>query len=203
MKNPLNAMLLHVEVARAKLAHGDTDVAQQMEIISREILRLDRVVKTFLDFTRPVELKIVTISMQQLVEEIADLARPQAAAAGISVSVREEVEGVEVRVDRDLFKQAVLNVVVNAMQAMPGGGELRFEATSGKNGAELRISDTGPGIPGHCVKIFSLYFSTKKDGSGIGLAMTYRIVQLHDGTIDFTSEPGKGTTFLIRLPIAV
>jgi signal transduction histidine kinase len=118
--------------------------------------------------------------------------------------VREEVEGVEVRVDRDLFKQAVLNIVVNAMQAMSGGGELRFEATSGKNGAELRISDTGSGIPEELrEKIFSLYFSTKKDGSGIGLAMTYRIVQLHDGTIDFTSEAGKGTTFLIRLPIAV
>jgi signal transduction histidine kinase len=204
VKNPLNAMLLHVEVARAKLAHGDTDVGQQMEIIAREILRLDRVVRTFLDFTRPVELKMVTISMQQLVEEIADLARPQAAAAGITVAVLEEVEGVEVRVDRDLFKQAVLNIVVNAMQAMSGGGELRFEAMSGKNGAELRISDTGPGIPEELrEKIFSLYFSTKKDGSGIGLAMTYRIVQLHDGTIDFTSEPGKGTTFLIRLPIAV
>jgi signal transduction histidine kinase len=204
VKNPLNAMLLHVEVARAKLARGDGDVGQQMEIIAREILRLDRVVRTFLDFTRPVELKVETVSMQVLVQEITDLARPQAAAAGIRVAVREEVEGVEVRVDRDLFKQAVLNIVVNAMQAMPQGGELRFEATSGKAGAELRISDTGSGIPEELrEKIFSLYFSTKKEGSGIGLAMTYRIVQLHDGTIDFTSEPGKGTTFLIRLPIAV
>jgi signal transduction histidine kinase len=204
VKNPLNAMLLHVEVARAKLAHGDTDVGQQMEIIAREILRLDRVVRTFLDFTRPVELKLQTISMRDLVEEIVDLARPQASAAGIGVAVREEVEGVEVRVDRDLFKQAVLNIVVNGMQAMPDGGELRFEATAGKHGAELRVADTGLGIPEELrEKIFRLYFSTKKEGSGIGLAMTYRIIQLHDGTIDFTSEPGKGTTFLIRLPIAV
>ncbi len=107
--------------------------------------------------------------------------------------------------DRDLFKQAVLNIVVNAMQAMPDGGELRFEATAGvKEMAELRISDTGAGIPEALrEKIFRLYFSTKREGSGIGLAMTFRIVQLHDGTIDFTSEPGKGTTFLIRLPIAV
>jgi signal transduction histidine kinase len=107
-------------------------------------------------------------------------------------------------VDRDLLKQAVLNVVVNAMQAMPEGGELRFEASAGKDMVELRISDTGGGIaPELREKIFRLYFSTKKEGSGIGLAMTFRIVQLHDGTIDFTSEPGKGTTFLIRLPIAV
>jgi signal transduction histidine kinase len=204
VKNPLNAILLHVEVARGKLSHGDTDVAPQMEIIAREILRLDRVVRTFLDFTRPVELKLATVSMRELVQEIVELARPQAAAAGIGVTVRDEAEGVDVRVDRDLFKQAVLNIVVNAMQAMPNGGELRFEATAGENGTELRISDTGAGIPEDLrEKIFRLYFSTKKEGSGIGLAMTFRIVQLHDGTIDFTSEPGKGTTFLIRLPIAV
>jgi signal transduction histidine kinase len=193
-----------VEVARSKLAHGDTDVAPQMEIIAREILRLDRVVRTFLDFTRPVELRLATVSMQELVQEIVELARPQAAAAGIDVAVREDAEGVDVRVDRDLFKQAVLNIVVNAMQAMPAGGELRFDATAGANGTELRISDTGAGIPEALrEKIFRLYFSTKREGSGIGLAMTFRIVQLHDGTIDFTSEPGKGTTFLIRLPIAV
>ena len=204
VKNPLNAILLHVEVARSKLSHGDTDVAEQMEIISREILRLDRVVRTFLDFTRPVELQLDNVPMQELVREIVDLARPQTAAANIEVSVRQEADGVEVRVDRDLLKQAVLNVVVNAMQAMPEGGELRFEASAGKDTAELRISDTGGGIaPELREKIFRLYFSTKKEGSGIGLAMTFRIVQLHDGTIDFTSEPGKGTTFLIRLPIAV
>jgi signal transduction histidine kinase len=87
---------------------------------------------------------------------------------------------------------------------MPAGGELRFDATAGSSGTELRITDTGTGIPEELrEKIFRLYFSTKREGSGIGLAMTFRIVQLHDGTIDFTSEPGKGTTFLIRLPIAV
>jgi signal transduction histidine kinase len=204
VKNPLNAILLHVEVARSKLSRGDTDVAEQMEIISGEILRLDRVVRTFLDFTRPVELHLETVPMQDLVREIVDLARPQTAAGKIQVTVVQEAEGVEVRVDRDLLKQAVLNVVVNAMQAMPAGGELRFAALAGKDSAELRISDTGGGIPPELrEKIFRLYFTTKKEGSGIGLAMTFRIIQLHDGTIDFTSEPGKGTTFLIRLPIAV
>ncbi len=204
VKNPLNAILLHVEVARSKLSRGETDVTEQMEIISREILRLDRVVRTFLDFTRPVELQLDNVPLQELVREIVELARPQTEAANIRVSVQEETDGVEVRVDRDLLKQAVLNVVVNAMQAMPEGGELRFESSAGKDTAELRISDTGPGIPPELRdKIFRLYFSTKSEGSGIGLAMTFRIVQIHDGTIDFTSEPGKGTTFVICLPIAV
>lgn len=204
VKNPLNAILLHVEVAKAKLAQGDTDVVPQMEIISREIIRLDRVVKTFLDFTRPVELRMNTVPLQGLMDEIVELARPQANAAQIGVDVVDHADGVAVRVDPDLMKQAVLNVVMNAMQAMPEGGGLRFESSVLNDVAEVRISDTGPGIPPELrEKIFKLYFTTRKEGSGIGLAMTFRIVQLHDGTIDFTSEPGKGTTFFIRLPIAV
>lgn len=204
VKNPLNAILLHVEVAKNKLAHGNTEVGPQMEIIAREIVRLDRVVKTFLDFTRPVELNLSTVPVDELMREIVDLARPQADAGRIRVSVASAAEGVDVRVDRDLMKQAVLNVVVNAIEAMPQGGELRFTSSTWEDTAELRISDTGAGIPAELRdKIFRLYFTTRKEGSGIGLAMTFRIVQLHDGTIDFTSEPGKGTTFFIRLPIAV
>ena len=114
------------------------------------------------------------------------------------------MEGVEVRVDRDLIKQAVLNVVVNAIEAMLEGGVLSFEARPAGEDVEICISDTGKGIsPELREKIFRLYFTTRKEGSGIGLAMSFRIVQLHDGTIDFTSELGKGTTFSIRLPIAV
>lgn len=204
VKNPLNAILLHVEVAKAKLTRGDTDVQPQMEIISREILRLDRVVKTFLDFTKPVELNLTIVTLQDLLNEIVELARPQAESAKIRVLVQNDAEGTAVNVDRDLLKQAVLNVVVNAIEAMPEGGELRFEALTGEDTAEIRITDTGRGIPPELRdKIFRLYFTTRKEGSGIGLAMTFRIVQLHDGTIDFTSEPGKGTTFFIRLPIAV
>jgi len=204
VKNPLNAILLHVEVAKARLARGETDVEPQMEIISREILRLDRVVKTFLDFTRPVDLKLSNVPVGEFADEVVDLARPQAEASKIRINVVQEAEGVEIRVDRDLMKQALLNVVVNAIEAMPEGGELRFDSTVTEDMAEIRISDTGVGIPPELrEKIFRLYFTTRKEGSGIGLAMTFRIVQLHDGTIDFASEPGKGTTFIIRLPIAV
>ncbi|HLI86587.1 MAG TPA: ATP-binding protein [Bryobacteraceae bacterium] len=203
VKNPLNAILLHVEVARAKLARGDTEISQQIEIISREILRLDRVVKTFLDFQRPVELKLCSVAVRDLLAEVVELARPQAESAHIRVSVEQDDESVQVRVDHDLVQQTLLNVVVNAIEAMPEGGDLRFASSSSGDMVEIRISDTGPGIPPELrEKIFRLYFTTKKEGSGIGLAMAFRIVQLHDGTIDFTSEPGKGTTFSIRLPLA-
>jgi len=204
VKNPLNAILLHVEVARTRLARGEADVTPQMEVISREILRLDRVVKTFLDFTRPVELKYRVLPIREVLGEIVELARPQAEAGKIRLLVEQDSESADVRVDRDLFKQAVLNVVVNAMQAMPEGGELCLVCSATQDTVEIRISDTGAGIPPELrEKIFRLYFTTKQGGSGIGLAMTFRIVQLHDGTIDFSSEPGKGTTFVIRLPIAV
>jgi signal transduction histidine kinase len=110
-------------------------------------------------------------------------------------------DDVEIRVDHDLLKQALLNLVVNAIEVMPDGGDLRLESANHEDTVEIHISDSGPGIPPELRdKIFRLYFTTKKEGSGIGLAMAFRIVQLHDGTIDFTSEPGKGTTFSIRLP---
>jgi signal transduction histidine kinase len=204
VKNPLNAILLHVEVARTLLARGETDVTPQMEVISREILRLDRVVKTFLDFTRPVELNYRVVPLRDVVREIEELTRPQAEASKIRMLVEPDPDGVDVRVDHDMFKQAFLNVVVNAIQSMSNGGDLRLRCSATGDTAEIRISDTGAGIaPELRDKIFRLYFTTKKGGSGIGLAMTFRIVQLHDGTIDFSSEPGKGTTFVIRLPIAV
>ncbi len=204
VKNPLNAILMHVEVARMKLARADTDVGPQMEIISREILRLDRVVKTFLDFTRPVELRLKDVPLDSFLREIVDLAGPQAEAAGIRVSLNDESDAARVRADADLLQQAVVNIVVNAIQAMPHGGELHIECAVREEEAEIRISDTGVGIPPELRdKIFRLYYTTKPEGSGIGLAMTFRIVQLHEGAIDFTSEPGKGATFVLRLPVAV
>jgi signal transduction histidine kinase len=204
VKNPLNAILMHVELAKMKLARGDHDLEAHMDTISGEILRLDRVVKTFLDFTRPLELSLSEVAVDEFLEEIVNLARPQADAAGVRVNVNQDAAGTDIRVDRDLMKQAVLNVVVNAIEAMPEGGELQFDSAVHEDQAEIRIRDTGPGIPPEVrEKIFRLYFTTKKEGSGIGLAMTYRVVQLHDGTIEVSSEPGEGTTFALRLPLAV
>jgi signal transduction histidine kinase len=204
VKNPLNAINMHVELVKMKLENQDFEIGQHVDIIGKEIDRLNRVVKTFLDFTRPVELDLREVALDAFVQDIADLAAPQAAASGIEVVVAQQTDDTRINVDSDLMKQAVLNIVVNAIEAMKNGGTLRIESSVRDDQAEIRISDTGPGIPEETrEKIFRLYFTTKKGGSGIGLAMTYRIVQLHDGTVDFTSEPDKGTTFLLRLPILV
>jgi signal transduction histidine kinase len=204
VKNPLNAILMHVELAKLKLAHGDHDLEPQMEVISSEILRLDRVVKTFLDFTRPVQLNLKDVLLAGFVRELADLARPQAEANNIEVSVEDPADPVTITVDPDLLKQAVLNIVVNAIDAMPDGGKLKFWSGARGDQAEIRISDTGSGIPSAVRdQIYNLYFTTKEKGSGIGLSMTFRIVQLHDGTIELDSDAAAGTTFSLRLPMAV
>jgi signal transduction histidine kinase len=202
VKNPLNAILMHVELARIKLAKGDHNVNQQMDIIASEILRLDRVVKTFLDFTRPVEMKTADVPVDAFVFEMVELARPQAQAVGVTITADLHAAGATMMVDPDLLKQAALNIVVNAIEAMPKGGELRFESSIEGEDAEIRISDSGSGIaPEKRDKIFQLYYTTKNSGSGIGLAMTFRIVQLLNGKIEFVSEPGKGTAFILRFPL--
>jgi signal transduction histidine kinase len=209
VKNPLNAMLMHLEIAKMKLARGDSDLDQQIEVISSEITRLDRVVKTFLDFTRPVDLKMRETPVNAFIESLVELTRPQAAAAGVCVETGLEAKDATITADVDLLKQALLNLVVNAIEAMPEGGTLRLEtqvrASSNGSGdeVEIRIGDTGKGIPEHLrEKIFKLYFTTKPSGSGIGLALTFRMVQLHGGKIDYVSESGSGTTFNVRFPLA-
>jgi signal transduction histidine kinase len=108
-----------------------------------------------------------------------------------------------VYVDRALLQQAVLNLVLNAVEAMPDGGQLRVVLSRRSDMAEITVGDTGKGIsPENRQKIFQLFYTTRPGGSGIGLASTFRIVQLHNGSIDFTSEVGRGTTFRIELPLA-
>ena len=145
--------------------------------------------------------------MKSLID-LAAVVRESATFVGRGSSAVVHVQAAEglwpVEADAGQLGQVVHNLVLNALEAMPGGGELRFTSTVQEEQAELRITDTGPGIPPELWdKIFRLYFTTKSEGSGIGLAMTFRVVQLHDGTIDFASEPGKGTTFVLRLPTAV
>jgi len=202
IKNPLNSIALHLEVLKQKLTH-DSAGADEIEVISREIQRLDRVVKSFLDFTRPVELKVQEFDLGQLVAELAGLVRFDAEAQGIQV-ICEPADEVAVRGDRDLLKQALLNVVVNGLQASSSGGKLELRLEGTDDGWLVRIKDSGAGIPENVrPQIFQLYFSTKGGkGSGIGLAMTFQAVQLHGGTIDVVSEVGQGTEFRILMPTA-
>jgi signal transduction histidine kinase len=254
IKNPLNAISLRLDLLRERLGAPPEELAPEIDILSKEVRRLDRVVKTFLDFTRPVEVRFEQVDLAALAREVADLMKPQARLARIAL----EFEAADdfpalIRGDADMLKQAVLNLVTNALDAMsnamakampalsnatlavteetadsaadaaphvttgvaedliPGvaadlvpGGELRLRVEHAGDAVRLEVADNGPGIPQDLRnKVFQLYFTTKQRGSGIGLAMTYRAVQLHNGTIDFTSEDGRGTTFRLQFPALV
>jgi signal transduction histidine kinase len=200
VRNPLNAMVLQLEVLKAKLGDQGKAVMPHLEILGSEVRRLDRVVRTFLDFTRPVELHPVDTDLEALVEEVFRTAEPEASRHHVKL-VLQRNGGTTARIDRDLMRQALLNLVLNGCQAMPSGGELRISSRCVARQVEIEVADQGVGIPPEGrSRIFSLYYTTKPAGTGVGLAMSYRIVQLHNGSIDFSSEVDRGTTFRLTLP---
>lgn len=203
VKNPLNAIVLHLELLRTKLTAPDEGAKRHLEVISSEIQRLDRVVQTLVDFSRPVELQLKDQDLRRVVSSVLALASADLETRGVLVRSYLPEQPVMAKVDGDLLKQALLNIVLNGAQAMANGGSLEVRLVENGRMAWLSIRDEGCGIPEEIRdKIFDLYFTTKKDGSGIGLAMTYRIVQIHNGTIEVKSSPTAGTTFTLRLPLA-
>jgi signal transduction histidine kinase len=202
VKNPLNAMVLQLEILKAKLGPEGEEVMPQLQTLSSEMRRLDRVVKTFLDFARPVELRPTATDLETLVREVFTLAEPHARTNKVQLILEPNGALPAVRLDPDLMKQALLNLVLNGCQAMPSGGQLKVAPHLLPRTVELEIADQGVGIPPEArPKIFSLYFTTKPNGTGVGLAMTYRIIQLHNGSIEFSSEVDRGTTFRVSLPL--
>src|SRR5438876_5039913 len=204
VKNPLNSMRLWLENLKESLSDdGDAPSRQAVQVLDKEIDRLDQVVKRFLDFTRPMDVRLEATQLAELLKEVLEIAKPQLEKSNIQIAQLLPIDVPEVYVDRALLKQAVLNLVLNASEAMPNGGQLRLVLSRRGEMAEITVGDTGKGIPPeNQQKIFQLFFTTRPGGSGIGLASTFRIVQLHNGSIDFTSEVGRGTTFRIELPLA-
>jgi signal transduction histidine kinase len=201
VKNPINAIVLHLQLLQNKLLKVDPDTQRHMDVIGNEIHRLDRVVQILVDFTRPRDLRLEEVDMRGLLEEVAVLAAPEASQHGVRLVRERSQESLPVRVDTDLMKQAVLNLVLNGVQAMSQGGTLTLTSRREDDAIIIEIRDQGSGIPVDVQeKIFELYFSTKKEGSGIGLAQTYQIMQWHYGSVDFETAAGVGTTFRMRLP---
>ena len=233
VKNPLNAMMIHLELLRqqftsraaghsstsaARAALGaavaaeapvavdtvDTDRAlEHVDVIANEIHRLDEVVQGFLKFSRPEDLKLQPVDLAALVDEVVPIVRPEAERAGVEL-VADPVQVPDVNGDPAMLRQAFLNLALNACHAMPSGGTLRIHCESVRGHlVAISFADTGIGIPPeHLQRIFDLYFTTKEKGSGIGLSMVYRTVQMHDGEIEVQSTPGVGTTFRVLLPQA-
>ncbi|HEX6496630.1 MAG TPA: ATP-binding protein [Acidobacteriaceae bacterium] len=202
VKNPINAIVVHLELLRNKLSGPDARAMRHLEIIESEIQRLDRVVQTLVDFSRPVELQLKEHDLRRIVSGVLMLASAELETHDVRVSSHMPERPLITKVDADLIKQAILNVVLNGAQAMAQGGELHVTLREEGRMAAIEIADSGSGIPDDIrAKIFDLYFTTRKDGSGIGLAMTYRIIQLHSGSIDVQSKQNIGSTFTLKLPL--
>jgi signal transduction histidine kinase len=207
VKNPINAIVLHLQLLQNKLQQDDPDTRRHMDIIGNEIHRLDRVVQILVDFTRPRDLRLEEVDLRKILENVSTLAAPDAARHNLSIVLElpEEDDALLVRVDSDLIKQAILNLVLNGVQSMTAGGTLTLAARREDEMILAEVRDQGCGIPPEAQeKIFELYYTTKGDkgGSGIGLAQAYQIMQWHYGSVEFDSVVGAGTTFRLRLPAA-
>jgi signal transduction histidine kinase len=202
IKNPLNSIALRLELLKSRVLPEVPDAEEELSIIAQEITRLDRVVRTFLDFTRPVDLQSTDLDLGALVQEVLTLMAPEAASRKVDIAWSPPQPPAAISGDADLLKQAVLNVCRNALESMPNGGKMTVEVARESSEWVLSVADTGPGIPEEeREKIFQLYYSTKPQGSGIGLAMTFRALQLHGGSIEVGGNPGGGTQFRMRLPV--
>jgi signal transduction histidine kinase len=206
VKNPLNAMMIHLELVKTRLTAAQPDlkgVRESLEIIGAEIRRLDHVVNGFLRFFRSQELALKPVDLNALAHGVAALLEAEWTPMGIRFVLALDTGCPRVSGDEELLRQALINIVVNACQAMPGGGEITLETKGRGEWAALAVTDQGPGIaPEDRERIFSLYYTTKPQGSGIGLSLVYRIVQMHDGAVDVEApESGSGTRMTVRLPV--
>ncbi len=203
VKNPINAIVVHLELLKTKLGTNGSPSNRHLEVIDSEIHRLDRVVQTLVDFSRPVEVKLVEYDLRHVVADVVTLAAAEMSTRQVDLTSQLPDYPLTSKVDVDLLKQALLNVVQNGAQAMPEGGKLEVTLLEEGKSAIIQVQDQGAGISEELrEKIFDLYFTTKKGGSGIGLAMTYRILQLHHGSIDVQSEIGRGSVFQLRIPLS-
>jgi two-component system sensor histidine kinase PilS (NtrC family) len=205
IRNPLASLSGAIE-ALARELPADPGRERLVEIVLRESERLNRIIRDFLEYARPSPMASHAIDLADLLEEVVLLVEHRSMPAELKV-IREYGEKLPARVDPQQLRQAIWNLCINAVQAMPEGGELRVGGRVVPGGGpprlQLWISDTGQGIAeADLPQIFEPFFSTKAEGSGIGLALVYRVVQDHGGQIEVRSQPGAGTRFMLILPSA-
>jgi signal transduction histidine kinase len=214
IRNPLGSIKGAVEILEEDYPDGHPK-AEFYAIILKEVKRLNDVVTNFLNFARPVTMRFVPVDLREVLTSLEGLVSGQARAHRVQIFTSFHVGPARVMADEALLKQAFLNIMLNALEAMPEGGDLAIstrladpttarvlESTGRDEWLEVVFDDTGTGIPEeHLSRIFDPFFTTKKDGTGLGLAITHRIIENHRGIIRVMSQPGKGTTFVIALPL--
>jgi signal transduction histidine kinase len=205
VRNPLNSIALQVSLLERRIARLESGVGKEMrelaDTIREEIRRLDGLVGDFLLFSRTDRMQDYVANLDHLVDEVLRLLEPEASATAVSLrrlSVGEPLP--DFRMDGEKVKQVVINLVRNAVEAMPAGGAMTIETGLVDGQVQLVVRDTGPGLP-EGVDVFQLFVTTKPKGTGLGLSIVQQIVLQHGGEITASSPPGEGAAFTIRLPM--
>jgi len=218
IKNPLSTVKINLKLAAEELkgssyvefSKTDTDKGEQrlaralrkIAVIQKETDRLEQILDGFLRYVDRGELQMANVDINELISDMMDFYSPQAHSHSITIRQGLYNGPLICRIDADMLKQAVLNLFINAQQAMSDCGELIIKTDKQKKNAIIEVSDTGSGIaPDKLARIFDAYYSSRPSGSGLGLPTTRRVIEAHNGTISVNSEPGKGTSFTIKLPL--
>ncbi len=206
IKNPLSSMALHAEILESRLKKMDfeqkSQVLRSVQTLQSESGRLNRIIQQFLTLARPSKLELNLINLNQIIEEVLELVQQQAQEMGISIYSDLDPSLGVIYGDEDQLKQVILNIILNAFAATEMGGKVNVVSRAEYERILVLIRDTGRGIPEKIRdKIFDLYFTTKRDGGGVGLSVCKNIIRAHDGHLEFESIEGQGTEFSIQLPI--
>ncbi len=206
IKNPLGSIGIHLQLIQKKL-HGKgrfdaKDIGQHLDVISEEVDRLNRIVVDFLFAVKPMDTKLEDGDLNKVIQELLDFVRLELDQAGVAIEADLPGDIPTLQIDPRFIKQALLNLIKNAVSAMPEGGVLRVRTMREGEDVLIKVSDTGTGIPEEIMgKIFEPYFTTKPFGTGLGLTIVFKIVKEHFGDISVSSRPAEGSTFVISLPI--
>jgi signal transduction histidine kinase len=206
IRNPLNFISLSIDHLRKKYPPADVEGKEAFESLIRsikhEIQRLNKLVGDFLDYGKPLRLNLQETDLGNLIDDVIALVRAKAEKDGIKIDIQHG-EVPKIFIDPELIKTCIFNIILNAFQAMPSGGDLSIHTTASNDKTYIIIEDTGVGIPKENMpKLFDPFFSTKSTGLGLGLALTKRVVEEHGGKVDFKSIEGKGSTVTLALPVA-
>jgi signal transduction histidine kinase len=203
IKNPLSTVQLNLQLLQEDIGPDNpaySRVASRLNTVKNETFRLREILDDFLRYAGRIELDRRPTDLRQLLEELVDFYAPQTQLQRVQLRLQAG-EPVTISVDPKLLKQAVLNLMINGTQAMTTGGDLILKLTADRDSAKIDVIDTGPGIaPDTLAKIFDAYYTTKRGGTGLGLAMARRIIREHSGDLTAASEVGKGSIFTITLP---
>jgi signal transduction histidine kinase len=206
IRNPLNAMGMGLQRLKREFLPQNESKKEEyisfMELILKEVRRVNEIIEQFLTLSRPFQLNLRESSLQDLLKNLVTFFQEEASSLGITLQA--EIPSVLplIKMDPERLTQAFINIMKNGMQAMGQGGNLRIETKSLKEGVEVIISDSGPGIiPEQMEKIFNYYYTTKEKGVGLGLPIAHRIIEAHGGQLKIESRVGSGTKVIVTLPV--